>query len=117
MPTSLPTSAIEKSSYFISFEMRDENDDLIDPLVVDWIRWTLTNPYGDVINERYRQEIAKPFTNPVKIILKGLDLMLDGVTDEQRHFTVEAQYDSIDATDLPFNDYATFTVKSCIALT
>ena len=115
MSTSLSTVANERSSYFVTVTLLDEDAVTIPTTHITTISWTLTNSYGDVINN-LSQVVPSTITNPFTIILSGNDLQIEGGADEIRHLTVEATYDSDLGNDLNFTDYATFTVKNLVAI-
>jgi hypothetical protein len=115
MSTALTTTANERSSYFITITLYNENNAAIDRSDVKSCVWSLTNGYGDIIND-LSEVVVNPITNPFTIILTGNDLQIEGNADEVRHLTVMAIYDSALEDNLEFKDYCTFTVKNLVAV-
>lgn len=117
MPTTLTTIANERSSYFVTVTLLDEDSVTIPTNHITNVTYTLTNAYGDVINNLLKiTPSPTPLTNPFTIILTGNDLQIEGGTDEIRHLTIESVYDSALANDLKFTDYVVFTIRNLVAI-
>lgn len=115
MATALTTKANERSSYFVTITLYDENGVAINASDLHFVMWTLTNRSGDTINNLSEITIS-PIANPFNVVLSGNDLQLEGNSDELRHLTVQAQYDSALGDNLDFKDYCTFTVQNLVAI-
>ena len=117
MPTALSAIANERSSYFVTVTLIDEAGVTVPTNHVTSVTYTLTNSSGDVINGLSKIVPATvPLTNPFLVILTGNDLQIEGGTDEIRHLTIEAVYDSDLGTSLHFTDYVTFTLRNLVAI-
>jgi hypothetical protein len=117
MPTALSAIANERSSYFVTVTLIDEAGITVPTNHVTSVTYTLTNSSGDVINGLSKIVPATvPLTNPFLVILTGNDLQIEGGTDEIRHLTIEAVYDSDLGTSLHFTDYVTFTLRNLVAI-
>jgi len=117
MPTALSAIANERSSYFVTVTLIDEAGVTVPTNHVTSVTYTLTNASGDVINGLSKIVPSQsPLANPFLIILTGNDLQIEGGTDEIRHLTIEAVYDSDLGDNLHFTDFVTFTVRNLVAI-
>ena len=117
MPTALSAIANERSSYFVTVTLIDEAGVTVPTNHVTSVTYTLTNASGDVINGLSKIVPSQsPLTNPFLIILTGNDLQIEGGTDEIRHLTIEAVYDSDLGSNLHFTDYVTFNLRNLVAI-
>jgi hypothetical protein len=101
--------AVEKSTYIVTMNFKDENDDAVPPASGTW---TLTDGDGNVINSR--EDVAlSGLAAEMSVVLSGDDLALaDGFSgnSESRIFTVEATYNSDLGVGLPLRDQLEFPV-------
>jgi len=106
MPTELTVRAVEGSTYVVTAAFTDEDENDVTP---NELTWTLTDRYGNTINEREDEEIT-PDTS-VDIVLTGDDLQ---VSDDEKvtvlTVTVEGTYNSDLGNNLPIKDKCTFPV-------
>ncbi len=109
MATKLTLKANELSTYIITVEFTDEDDQAIVPTSMTW---TLTDRLGTVINNRQDVSIFD-LSAAVDVVLSGNDLRVVS-TGETRILTVKAIYDSGSGTSLPLNDEVEFAVKNLV---
>lgn len=110
--TLLPTHAIEQSTYAIVASFHDENGDPVEPN--DDLVWTLTDPQGNVINERERVPVAS--ATSVTIVLHGDDLALLGGSFRRRVLTIEGTFNSDLGTDLELKQEVQFDIADLVAV-
>lgn len=110
--TTLTLGATEQSTYVVDIEFRDEDGELVTPTAATW---TLTDPAGNVINQRDGVEIS-PLQSQVTIVLSGDDLALEGYQALARHFLVEATYNSTLGSDLPLKAVAIFEIEALVGV-
>lgn len=111
MPTKLTVRAVEGSTYIVTAAFTDEDGNAVTP---NTLTWTLTDRYGNVINERDGETIT-PGTS-VDIVLTGADLQVDD--DEKATVltvTIEGAYNSTYGNDLSIKDSCTFPVDGLTA--
>lgn len=114
MPTTLETHAKEESTYVITVNFTDEDDEAVVP---DTIVWTLTDTAGTVINSRENVVVAVP-DSEIDIVLSGDDLAIQSgeVNQGVRTLTVEATYDSTLGNDLPLKESVRFIVDNLLVV-
>ena len=80
--------------------------------------WSLTDRAGTVINSRADVTIASP-TSSEDIVLKGADLAITVNENDEgvRIFTIEAEYDSSLANNLPMKEQIEFIIDPLITVT
>ena len=101
-PPKLTVIAREKSTYVVTADFTDENDDSVIP---NNIIWSLLDENESIVNGR--QNV--PFTPPaasIEIFLKGNDLPVGS----ELTVLLEAEYDSGTETDLPLKGAVRFDV-------
>lgn len=99
--------AAERSTYIITITFYDDRNVSVAP---DTAVWSLTDPEGNIINEREQIELTE-LDASVDIILQGADLaILGGHAQEKRHLVIEATYSSSAGIELPLNSQLTFYV-------
>ena len=106
-------TAVEQSTYFpiISFLDEDENNENVKTL-----KWTLSDAFGNIINNRDGEEIINPSLVET-IVLSGDDLAIFGDNDLlKRVLTIQATYDSDLGNDLPLNGEGIFNIIPLIAI-
>lgn len=115
MAIRLNKKAVERSTYVITIEFRNENGNLVTP---NSATWTLTDENGSIINSRQDVAISSPSSTET-VALTGADLAIQsGETGYGvRYFTVEAEYDSDAGSGLSLTEAAQFTVENLIAVT
>lgn len=108
MPTEITaTKAVEKSTFIITVEFKDENDNLVVP---DTMAWSLTDKLGTIINGR-EDVVLSGLASSMDIVLSGDDLaILLDKSSEKRFLVLEGTYTSVLGTGLPMKDQLTFTV-------
>ena len=79
-----------------------ENDD---PATPNSFKWSLTDSEGSIVNGR-EQQVETP-AHELDIVLSGSDLPSGVLT-----VTVEGTYNSDLGSDLPYNDWCSFRVRS-----
>ena len=102
-------AAIEQSSYLITLDVYDEENQ---PVIPKTGVWSLTDSAGAVINER-DQVVISSLAETMYVLLKGDDLALSAGftgTSEQRHFLFQGTYDSAHGSDNPLVDELIFPV-------
>lgn len=112
MATTLTVDAVEQSTYVVKITFYDEDGALVTPTAATW---TLTDPAGNVVNERADIEISG-LTSSVDVLLTGDDLALEGYDTYTRHFTLEATYNSTLGSDLPLKAVAIFEIEPLVAV-
>lgn len=109
MATKLTLKANELSTYVVTVEFLDENDQAVIPTA---LTWTLSDRMGNVINSRQDVSIFD-LSAAVDIVLSGNDLkVLPATIGETRTLTIKATYDSSSGSNLPLNDEVEFAVKN-----
>ncbi len=101
-PLKLTVVARQKSTYVVTAEFTDENDDSVIP---NTINWSLLDEDEKIVNGR--QNV--PFTPPaasIEIFLSGNDLPVNS----ELTVVVQAEYDSGTETDLPLKEAVRFDV-------
>lgn len=112
MTTNLKT-AVEKSSYFPIAAFFDEEDA---PEDVKTLTWTLTDIFGNIINDRDAVVVTNP-SSVETVVLSDGDLAVFGDNDRlQRLITFEATYDSDLGNDLPLKGVGEFTIIPLVAI-
>ena len=112
MPTTLSTSAVEESTYIITFAFTDSEGNAVTPN--SGLKWTLTDADGNVVNGRNGVSITPGPS--VNVVLQGDDLALEAGTSAVRVVTIEGTYDSSLGTNLPLKDQAKFTIEDLVAV-
>lgn len=102
----------ERSTGSIVVEFTDRNEN---PVVPNWIKWTLSDTAGGVINGRKAVDFPQ-LAQSAEIKLAGDDLqILSGETGRSyvvRILTIEAEYNSDLGLNLPLNGQYEFMVKN-----
>jgi len=106
MPTTLTTSAVERSTFVIAVAFTDHDGD---PVVPTAMSWTLTNGSGAVVNGRTAVAIS-PLASSANIVLQGADLALPDAGDPVRTLTIEGTYNSTLGNGLPLKDSVAFAI-------
>lgn len=112
MATTLTTHATEQSTFVVTVKFYDEDGAAVVPTE---IKWTLTDPVGNVVNNRADVEIGTP-ASTVDIVLSGLDLALEGYVGPYRHLTIKATYNSTLGSGLPLREAAIFEIDPLVAV-
>ena len=119
MPTEIKIDgdyAVEESTYIVTMNFLDENDDPVAPATA---LWTLSDEDGATINSRL-DVVLSGLAAEMTVVLSGDDLALSvGFTGnaEKRIFTVEATYNSSLGVGLPLRDQLEFPVYNLGAIT
>jgi hypothetical protein len=109
MPITIKTPvAIEKGTYVVDITFEDENGNAIAP---NTLTWTLTDLAGAVVNSRSGVVVSVMATT-ITVVLSGNDLALTADSNQQRIFTAEGTYDSINGTNLPIKDQLIFSIQN-----
>lgn len=106
MPTTLTTSAIERSTFVVTADFTDHAGA---PVVPVSMAWTLTDGSGAVVNSRSAVTIS-PLASSVNIVLSGADLALPSAGDPVRVLTLQGTYDSSLGNGLPLKDEVRFAI-------
>ena len=106
MPTTLTTSAVERSTFVITAAFTDHAGAAVVPTAM---AWTLTDGSGAVVNSRSAVAIS-PLASTVSIVLSGLDLALPSAGDPMRTLTLQGTYDSSLGNGLPLKDEVRFAI-------
>jgi hypothetical protein len=108
--------AVEKSTYIVTMNFKDENGDAVAPASA---AWTLTDASGNVINGK--EDVAlSGLAAEMSVVLSGDDLALAAGfsgNSERRIFTVAATYNSDLGVGLPLRDQLEFPVYNLGAVT
>jgi len=105
MATKLTTKAEDKGTYVVTATFKDEDGNAVTP---NWIKWTLTDERGNVINSREDVSVSSPASS-IDIILKGDDLKFSD--SPKRRLIIRSEYDSSLDDDLPLNSQAEFEIN------
>lgn len=107
----LTTPANEGSTYWVTVDFLDEDNNAMAP---DVATWTLSDLKGNLINAREDVAIDTPSTSePVE--LSGDDLAVDGNDLVQRLLTIEGTYTSVNyGATKPFKIQIQFPVEPTI---
>ena len=114
MPTTITTAAVEKSTYVVEAAFKDEDGTAITP---DTLTWTLTDPEGNVRNNRENVSVSNPSSTQA-IVLKGKDLKMKSQSNykEDRILTINATYTSTYGSGLPLKDSCRFPIYNLEAI-
>jgi hypothetical protein len=119
MPTEIKIDgefAVEKSTYIVTMNFIDENDEAVAPASATW---SLTDEAGNIINSR-EDVVLSGLAEEMSVVLSGDDLGLAAGFSgnaEKRIFTVEATYNSDLGVGLPLRDQLEFPVYNLNAIT
>jgi hypothetical protein len=119
MPTEIKIDgefAVEKSTYIVTMNFKDENDDAVVPTAATW---TLTDEGGNTINGRL-DVVLSGLASEMSVVLSGDDLALAAGfsgNSEKRIFTVHSTYNSDLGVGLPLRDQLEFPVYNLGAVT
>jgi len=119
MPTEIKIDgdyAVEKSTYVVTMNFKDENDDAVVPTAATW---TLSDGNGATINGRL-DVVLSGLAAEMSVALSGDDLAIAAGFSgnaEKRIFTVEATYNSDLGVGLPLRDQLEFPVYNLGAVT
>jgi hypothetical protein len=101
----------EGSTFIITADFKDADGTAFVPTTCFW---TLSDGKGTVINGRLKVPVV-PTSSIHTFVLSGEDLRFDvGATKGSRIFTVDATYDSVYGSDLPFRAEVGFTVLNTV---
>ena len=112
MPTRLTTLASERGSYIVKVDFEDEDGTGITP---DSIKWTLTDPKGNIINSLSSVAFAAPATS-VNIELSSDDLAVPNRRQTRRKLLIHAVADLQIGNNRDIYDEAEFEIANFIAL-
>lgn len=103
----ISTKATEGSTFFVDVSFTDENGTAFTP---DTLFWSLTDAFGNIVNDREDVEITTPAATE-RIMLSGDDLVVDEPFDSaKRYIIVHGTYTSGEVEELPFRDWALFDI-------
>jgi hypothetical protein len=106
----LTPEADERSTYIITVDFIDSDDNAVVPSSASW---TLTDATGSVINSRSGVSIS-PLA-ATRIVLSGLDLAIQSTTDDRiRLLLIEATYSSDDGSNLPLRAQTSFNINDFV---
>ena len=106
MTIDLNVLAKEESTYIISSNFKDENDQAVIPKT---IHWSLSDIDGIIINSREDVEITN-LDSSVDILLSGDDLALPDESNPWRILIIKATYNSTLGVNLPLNEECRFKI-------
>jgi hypothetical protein len=89
--STLSTAATNRATYPVLVTFTDSNGDTVEPTSVVSATWSLTDEYGNIINNREDIEINLS-TSPVYIILSGDDIDIEN--SSVRYVTVDSIFNS-----------------------
>lgn len=100
--------ALDKSTYFATVSFFDEAGDAVIPLSA---KWTLTDGYCTVVNNRDQVDIGS-LAASVDIVMSGDDLSAIGhPIADKRHLIIEATYQHLTEGILPINMGESFLIQ------
>ena len=108
--------AVENSTYVVQADFFDEDNQSVVP---SSIKWSLTDPDGNVINGRDQVVVNTPAAT-IYIVLSDADLALStgfAGASELRHLLIEALYNSARGNDLTLKDSLIFPVRNLVKIT
>lgn len=106
----LANNVTNRGTYLISGQVTNEDGTLMVP---SFIKWTLTDKWGNVINGKNNVSITPP-TSEFVITLTGDDIDLED--SNNRIFTVDIEYDSVAyGNDLPLRAQSSFTIGEWVS--
>lgn len=114
--TTLTSRAAEESTFIVTAAFKDENGVAVVPNA-GTVTWTLIDTStGDIINNR--ENVAITSASTINIVLSGSDLSLvsQSNSEEERRLTIQAEYDSVLANDLPIKGVAIFMVVDILSI-
>lgn len=108
----LTREAVEKSTYAIEVEFKNEDGEYTTP---NELTWSLTDGDGNVINSR-NQFAVTPFSSG-EFVLTGNDLLIQDseASPAERRFLIEGTYDSTRGNNLPIREECVFYVRDLIS--
>lgn len=106
----LENNAVEKSTYVIHLDFKDENGSAVTP---GTLTWTLTDSKGRVINSRENVAVSVPSSSE-DVVLYGNDLALSQNDNRLRVFTVYATWSGTYGSSLPLRNECEFLIESLI---
>ena len=113
--TTLSVHMDEGGAYFVHIETKDETGAAKAPKTLNW---TLTDEFGNVINNRKEVSISNP-TASEDVVLNGDDCAVqprETASEIKRIFTIEGTYDSDKGTDLNLRGQCCIVLDNYIAI-
>jgi len=113
MPTNLPVSALERSTLSVSAQFYDERGSAVIP---DTLTYTLTDMYGNVVNNRITANLT-----PATAVVVGLtnnDLQISGYSGVTRQLLFEGTYTSVTlGANQSLRDWVNFGIINAVKVT
>lgn len=109
MPTHLAVKAVDQSTFIVTAEFFDHDDNPVTPN--DGVTWMLTNADGTVVNNRDSVDVTE--AESVDIVLSGDDLKVED--GPERVLTMQGEYSSTYGV-LTFKDQVKFSIDDLLSV-